>query len=345
MATFTVCMIVKNEENVLRRCLDSLKGVYDELVIVDTGSSDNTKSIAKEYTDNLYDFEWIDDFSAARNYAFSNCNMDYIYTADADEVLDDENRDKLLKLKSVIDPEIEIVQMYYDNQLEHGTVYNFNKEYRPKLYKRVRSFVFVEPVHEMVRLEPLVFDSDIAIMHLPEDLHSKRDFRIYKKTIKEKGGLSARLRKMYARELYVSGEDEDILEALDYFKAVLANEELDETEIKQAESVIVKGARIKGDIKTLMTMAVHNVADGKASSEVCYELGLFYQAEGDYDEACLWFYNAAYETEAELSIHAKTDWPLMAMADCMKAVGNNEGYENYLKLANEAKANAVDIDS
>ena len=64
-------MIVKNEEKLLARCLDSVAGLMDEIIIVDTGSSDKTKEIAARYTDKIYDFEWIDDFSAARNFAFS----------------------------------------------------------------------------------------------------------------------------------------------------------------------------------------------------------------------------------------------------------------------------------
>ena len=71
MITISLCMIVKNEEKVLARCLDSIADLMDEIIIVDTGSSDNTKEIAKKYTDKIYDFAWIDDFSAARNYSFS----------------------------------------------------------------------------------------------------------------------------------------------------------------------------------------------------------------------------------------------------------------------------------
>lgn len=67
MATVSLCMIVKNEEKVLGRCLDSAKEIADEIIIVDTGSTDRTKEIAAEYTEKIYDFEWNDDFSAARN--------------------------------------------------------------------------------------------------------------------------------------------------------------------------------------------------------------------------------------------------------------------------------------
>ena len=119
MIKISLCMIVKNEERVLDRCLDSLRGLMDEIIIVDTGSTDATKEIAAKYTDQIYDFTWNDDFAAARNFSFSKANMDYIYVADADEVLDEKNREEFAKLKQVLLPEIDIVQMYYCNQLQH----------------------------------------------------------------------------------------------------------------------------------------------------------------------------------------------------------------------------------
>lgn len=153
MITISLCMIVKNEERVLARCLDSIKELMDEIIIVDTGSSDRTKEIAKKYTDKVYDFFWQDDFSSARNFSFSKANMEYIYVADADEVMDEENRERFRQLKEVLLPEIDIVQMYYCNQLQYNTTYNFDKEYRPKLYKRIREFRWYDPIHESVRLE------------------------------------------------------------------------------------------------------------------------------------------------------------------------------------------------
>ena len=199
MITISACMIVKNEEKVLARCLDSLKGIWDELIIVDTGSTDKTKEIAASYTDKIYDFKWVHDFSAARNFAIEKATCDYIYVPDADEILDEDNREKFLKLKELLLPEIEIVEMRYVNQLENGTVYNFDKEFRPKLYKRLRQFTFIEPVHEMVRLDPVVYESDIDIIHKPENVHSGRDIRIFEKVLNSGGALSIRLAKMYAK--------------------------------------------------------------------------------------------------------------------------------------------------
>ena len=117
MATISLCMIVKNEEAVLARCLDSIADLMDEIIIVDTGSTDHTKEIAAKYTSQVYDFKWTSDFSAARNFSFSKANMDYIYAADADEILDDFNHERFLRLKNALLPEIEIVQAAGDPTL------------------------------------------------------------------------------------------------------------------------------------------------------------------------------------------------------------------------------------
>ena len=210
MVTFSVCMIVKNEERMLKRCLDSIADLMDEIIIVDTGSSDRTKQIAEKYTDRIYDFNWVGDFSKARNFAFEKATCDYIYSADADEFLDEENREKLKQLKETILPEIDIVQMKYTNQLEFGTIYNYDEELRPKLFKRIRTFRFEEPIHEMVVLEPVVFDSDIVIVHKPEECHTSRDIAAFERLTGAGERLSKRLHNLYAKELFVSGSEQDM---------------------------------------------------------------------------------------------------------------------------------------
>lgn len=76
-------IIAKNEEEIIAHCLESIKGA-DEIVVVDTGSTDRTIEIAKQFTDNIFHFEWCDDFAAARNFAISKCTGDWVQSIDCD---------------------------------------------------------------------------------------------------------------------------------------------------------------------------------------------------------------------------------------------------------------------
>lgn len=86
-AHISLCMIVKNEADNLASCLASAKLLADEMIIVDTGSTDSTRSIAQQYTKRLYQFPWDDNFSSARNYSLSKATGTWILVLDADEIL------------------------------------------------------------------------------------------------------------------------------------------------------------------------------------------------------------------------------------------------------------------
>ena len=85
--TISCCMIVKNEEAFLSQCLESVKGHVDEIIIVDTGSTDDTVKIAQRYTDKIYLHPWEGSFSKARNQALSYVTCDWVFQIDADEEL------------------------------------------------------------------------------------------------------------------------------------------------------------------------------------------------------------------------------------------------------------------
>lgn len=328
MITISLCMIVKNEEKILKRCLDSVADLVDEIVIVDTGSADSTKQIAAEYTQQVYDYVWRDDFSAARNFAFSKATKEYIYSADADEVLDAENRKRFLQLKATLLPEVEIVQMKYANQLQFSTVYNYDEEYRPKLFKRLRGFVWEAPIHETVRLIPVVYDSDIVICHLPEESHAGRDLANFYRHCQEGYRLPKRLHTMYARELLMAGEKEDFFRASDFFTASAADGTRDSDEIAEACCVVAHAARLSGNTVQFFKYTSKVLAE-EANSEICFEMGCFYESVGDFEEAAVWYYNAVYETQPILNLHAAGCDSLDGLIRCYEALGNPAQAEVY----------------
>ena len=85
-------MIVKNEADILDDCLRRAAHYADEIVLVDTGSSDSTLQIARNYNVKVYEFKWIDDFAAARNFSLGKASVDWILVLDADELIKEKSR-------------------------------------------------------------------------------------------------------------------------------------------------------------------------------------------------------------------------------------------------------------
>lgn len=344
MITVSLCMIVKNEARMLARCLDSVADLMDEIIIVDTGSTDETKEIASRYTDKIYDFAWTDDFSAARNFSFSKASMDYIYAPDADEVLDEENREKFLILKQALITDIEIVQMKYHTVTEFDTVLNAQTELRPKLFKRVRKFIWEDPIHETIRLTPLVYDSDITILHMPQSLHHKRDFSIFKKAYERDGRFSAKISNMYARELLKTGDANDFSEAEPIFSSIFQYASEDKIQ-KEAACVLARCYRLNDTKNEFFKIALKDMVTTPCA-EICCELGAYFENDGDYTEASLWYFNAAYETESILDIHTSGDLPLKGLIRCYEQLlaalpqddsSSCEEKDNYKKAIHDTK--------
>ena len=217
MITISLCMIVKNEEETLARCLDTVRDIVDEINLVDTGSTDRTKEIAKKYTDRIFDFKWNDSFSDARNESFRHATKDYILYLDADDVLLEEDRKKLKKLKETLDPSIDSVSMYYDAGTD--AFGNVTLRYRRnRLLKREKNFKWHGDCHNYISVSGRIVNSDIAVTHKNKhhavgrtvsifeekkargDVFSPRDYFYYGNELRENGKFKKAI-KSYNRNL------------------------------------------------------------------------------------------------------------------------------------------------
>ena len=329
----SACMIVKNEEKNLSRAIESLT-FADELILVDTGSTDGTKELAGQFTNHLYEFNMRGDFSAARNFAFSKCSMDYIYTADADEVIDSSNQAKISDLKNSLSESTDIVQMLYSNQLQFSSIYNFNSEYRPKLFKRLRTFRWVDPVHEIIDMDVHILNSDIIILHMPNELHAGRDFSIFERIARPGALISPRLHRLYAQELFLSGTEHDFLNAYPYFEWTLHEKDISNDGIRQSQCVVVRCCALRKDSEGMFKIALKNTI-GRPSAEVCCELGNYYKNKKDFEEAATWYYTAAFGAECELSARCSGNIPLKGLSESYRMLGDVKKSEKYRKMANE----------
>lgn len=171
-------MIVKNEEKHLEGCLKSVAGIADEIVVVDTGSTDRTIEIAKNYGASVFHFNWINDFSAARNFSLSKSNGDWILYLDADERLMPESGNELLSIiKSPGRVGYNCIVKSLDS--ENG---RDNQMTYIRLFKNSGEIRFTGSVHEQILPSLLnnnykILDSSILIEHIGYNIsiEGKRD--------------------------------------------------------------------------------------------------------------------------------------------------------------------------
>lgn len=214
----SVSMIVKNEESCLERCLKSVK-YFDEIVVVDTGSTDKTLEIARKYTDKIYNFEWCDDFAKARNFANSKCTGDWILSIDADH--------ELLSTKEEVEAETERLK-------DHDIVFvRYASHLREVLYKNKEDVYWVGAVHENLN-KPATATSTIKKKigySKAHELDPDRNLRILLKSEKTRRVMFYLGREYFEKRQY----DESIKWMTEYLKEAVWSQEIAEAYITIAK--------------------------------------------------------------------------------------------------------------
>lgn len=180
--SISLCMIVKDEGLVLDEFLRDLKPYVDEIIVVDTGSKDNSKEIARKYTSKVYDFKWCDDFSKARNFSISKATKEWILWLDPDEII---SKKDLEKIKELVRN-----KRYFGYRFVQETVVN-NKKYIQGICKLFQNnnVKFVYPVHESVMpfirsFNGKIGKSGIVIQH--KSVYNLEKAQYYLKLIEKK---------------------------------------------------------------------------------------------------------------------------------------------------------------
>lgn len=287
MPFISLCMIVRNEEAVLGRCLDSVADLVDEIILADTGSTDRTKAIAAEYAAKVYDFPWCDDFSAARNFAVSQAVGDYWMWLDADDVVEGDNHEKLRKILE--HPDADMVYLpYWLSFSPDGTPQTISR--RERIFRRERGYRFTGAVHEAVVPSGICRDGDAAVSHRklrPSD--PDRNLHIYQQKLMRGEPFSPREQYYYARELWDHGAYRAALPVLEHF----LNEEKGWAPDLVGACLLCGRCRRKlGQPKKALHSLFRSFAYGIPHPEVCCEIGSILLESRQYSDAAFWYHLA-----------------------------------------------------
>lgn len=207
--TLSLTMIVKNEAENLPRLARSVEGCWNEWIVVDTGSTDNTVEIAKSLGATVYHFDWINDFSAARNFALSKVKTDYAYWLDGDDEL--HNKDAFIDFWTNSLKYFDYVLATYNYALDKDKkpVVSFARE---RIFRMSTKPAFSYFIHEGVRPSPgarIHYCSNWAVNHLRTDEDQAKDkarnLNIFEEK-KKAGQLDGRLTFYYGKELFENGQ-------------------------------------------------------------------------------------------------------------------------------------------
>lgn len=335
MATVSLCMIVKNEEDVLARCIESVAGLVDEIIVVDTGSTDRTQEVAARFTDKVFRFSWQDDFSAARNESFSHASMEYCMWLDADDVLLEADQAAFRRLKGTLDPAVSVVMAPYHTGFDESGRVTFSY-YRERLIKNRVGMRWAGAVHEAVSPIGNVIYADFAVTHQktrPSD--PDRNLRIYQAQIAAGKELEPRQQFYYGRELYYHQRWK---EALAVFHAFLAKGQGWVENNIDACCHCAYCYNELGQKDEALSSLFQTFQYDRPRAEVCCDIGLWFFQREQYSQSAYWYALALTCTRDDRrGCFVSTDCygylPCIQLCVCYSKLGDWERAEAFNELA------------
>lgn len=342
MTTISLCLIVKNEESVLERCLDSVKDFVDEFIVVDTGSTDNTKSIAEKYNAKIYDFEWCNDFAKARNYSFSLATKDYILWLDADDFIPEVQAQKLKKLKLELKENIDSVTMLYSclRNEKDETIFSLR---RHRLVKRSNNYKWIGRIHEYLSVYGNSIHSDIEVYHKKETQSiSTRNLDIFIEMRKNNDIFTTRDIFYFANELFDHGKYNEAIEEYEDFLS--RNDSWVEDKKTAAFNLYQCYYNLSMKEKILPLLFSSFLYD-TPRADICCGIALTYLESKNYKQAIFWYKTAltCIPDESYMGFNNKNFYtfiPAIQLCVCYCNIGDYNTALFYNEVASIYKVNS-----
>lgn len=297
MFPLSVCIIAKNEETHIEECLKRLAPYGFEIVLTDTGSTDRTLAVAEKYTDRIFHFDWIDDFSAARNFCMEKASHDFILSLDCDEYIETINLSALGRCMERY-PDCAGRILIRNRFLRDGRI-SFEQTRVSRIADR-RQFHFVGAVHEQLEHRDgsakAVYDTPVTILHVGYDeteadmtKKSRRNIALLESQLEKEGPdpyLYFQLGQSYRR----LGDTEKAFQSFDAGLAMEVDPGLDYVKT-MVESYGYTLLDLKRSRDALGLAELYDVFAGRA--DFVFLMGLVYMNNGLFDAAVKEFQKAA----------------------------------------------------
>lgn len=284
LISISLCVVTKNQKDALESCLLSVNDIVDEIIIVE-GSTDKKNEIARKFTDKIYNFENIDDFSTKESFLFSKATKEYILLMDANDFLGEEDRRKLEGLKESLKGSVDAVSMKYNTGFDDdGNVICSHRENR--LAKRTCDFKWEGIGHGQLTVKGNTIDSDICISKGGLKINTDHNLKTYQRIIESGEELGLVDIFYYAKELY---DNKQFEEALVNYERVLNSEDCGiEYKIYACGRVADYYSSI-GNREDAVIYCLRSFEYAAPRAEFCCRLGTYYLIENKLKEAIFWF--------------------------------------------------------
>lgn len=336
MVTISLCMIVKNNAKTLDRCLSCVKKFADEIIIVDTGSTDETKAVAATYTDKIFDYSWQEDFAAARNFSFSKATMSHCMWLHPFDTISETEQNKIYAWKQTSNANfVDVLMMIYD------TAFDKNGKptsacFRERIIRNTKTDLWQGRVHEEILPFGNIQYEDIHIQQHKQNADGiQQNLRIYEMMLQEKITFSAKDQFYYAS---------DLCDTQQYQKAIPILETFLHTADGLLEQKIIAHQKLANCYrncelpeKQIATLFQSFILD-LPRAEICCAIGAYYFEKQAWEKSAFWYEIALHieqnpQKTGTIQEECYGYLPCIQLCICFDHLGEWEKARNYNEMA------------